>query len=123
MTDADMFGGNAAEELKYRIARRVEKLDEIEALKDELKEYVDEDKADGYSEKAIAQAIKETRKGAKYSVGQLTLELEVDTYRTAAGLPVTLEAAQKAAALEAETLDDEKPKKRRSHGNGGKAND
>lgn len=60
--------------------------------------------ADGYTEKALAQCLKELRKGPEYQEAQLSLELELDTYRKALGLPVTLDAAQRAVIEDVETL-------------------
>ena len=76
-------------------------LDEIAELQVKLKDLKARAKEDGWNLKALAQCVKEKRKGAEFSQAQLTLELEVTTYRQAAGLPATLEAAQKAVAAEA----------------------
>lgn len=91
-------------ELKRRADRRMTLLNEIADLQEELKSCKAEDKADGYSEKALAQCIKELRKGPEFQEAQLSLELELDTYRRALGLPVTLDAAQEAARRDVETL-------------------
>lgn len=91
-------------ELKRRADRRMRLLDEIAERQEELKDCKAEDKSDGYSEKALAQVIKELRKGPEYQEAQLSLELELDTYRKAVGLPVTLDAAQEAVRAEAESL-------------------
>lgn len=104
---ADPQGGNnSAAELKRRAERRRVILDQIDDLKVDLKALKAEDKDDGFNEKALAQCIKELRKGADYQCDQLTLELELDTYRKAVGLPVTLEAAQEAALKEAQMVPD-----------------
>jgi uncharacterized protein (UPF0335 family) len=82
-------------ELKNRAQRRVNLMTEIEGLKEDLKRLKGEDKADGYNEQALAQCVKELLKGAEYQEEQLQFEMELDTYRTAIGLPVTLETAQR----------------------------
>lgn len=93
-----------AVELKRRAERRRVILDQIDDLQVDLKALKTEDKEDGFNEKALAQCIKELRRGADYQCDQLTLELELDTYRKAVGLPVTLEAAQEAALKEAQIV-------------------
>ncbi len=75
-------------------------LDEIAERQVKLKDLKARAKEDGWNLKALAQCVKERRKGAEYSQAQLTLELEVTTYRQATGLPATLEEAQKAVAAE-----------------------
>jgi uncharacterized protein (UPF0335 family) len=82
-------------ELKRRAERRVNLMTEIDGLKEELKMLKTEDKADGYNEQALAQCVKELLKGAEFQEEQLQFEMELDTYRTAIGLPVTLETAQR----------------------------
>lgn len=99
-------GNNSAAELKRRAERRKDILDQIADLQVDLKALKAEDKEDGFNEKALAQCIKEMRRGADYQCDQLTLELELDTYRKACGLPVTLEAAQEAALAEAQIVPD-----------------
>lgn len=95
----EVEGSNLHEqELRRRADRRKTVLDDIADLQEDLKEFKKEDKADGYSEKALAQVIKEMRRGEDFQVGQLQLELELDTYRKAVGLPTTLDDAQKRAA-------------------------
>lgn len=84
-------------ELKRRAERRIAVLDQIEEAKSELKLFKDEDKADGYSEKALGAAIKSMRKGPEWHAEQLMFELEVDTYRKACGLTTDAEEAQKIA--------------------------
>lgn len=109
------LGGNSREVLRERCRRRVEVLDQIDELKDELKTFKAEDKVDGFTEKAIGQVIKELRKGVDFQAGQLQLELEVDTYRKANDLPVTLAEAQKRAHAAAE---DVAPSKKSARGKG-----
>lgn len=106
MTEATTLPSNSVEDLKRRVDRRRDILDQIAELQEEIKAFKAEDKAEGYTERVIGQAIKELRKGAEYQADQLSLELELHTYRTALGLPVTLEDAQARAAEEAATLPD-----------------
>jgi uncharacterized protein (UPF0335 family) len=82
-------------ELKRRAERRVVLLMQIGDLQEDLKTLKGEDKADGYNEKALAQCVKELLNGSEYQAEQLQFELELDSYRTAVGLPVTLETAQR----------------------------
>lgn len=82
-------------ELKRRAERRVNILTEIGNLQEDLKALKAEDKTDGYNEKALAKCVTEMLRGAEYQEEQLQFELELDTYRTALDLPVTLETAQR----------------------------
>jgi len=97
---------NSNAELVRRAERRKAVLDAIAEHQDELKLLKAEDKQDGFSEKALAQVVKEIRRGAEYSEAQLTLELELTTYRKAVGLPVTLEDAQRLVHEEATAVPD-----------------
>ena len=92
---------NTNAELVRRAERRVTLLDEIAERQEELKQLKAEDKADGFDEKALAKVVKELRRGADYQADQLELELVLDTYRRALGLPVTLEDAQRRVAAAA----------------------
>lgn len=83
-------------------------LDEIGDKQEELKDLKADAKDDGFNLKAMAQLVKEKRKGAEYMVDQLTLELEVTTYRKAVGHPTELEEAQRLAREEAGTDPDER---------------
>jgi hypothetical protein len=111
------IGNNAQAELKRRAQRRVDLLDQVAELQEELKLFKAQDKEDGFTEKALAQVIKEMRRGVDYQAAQLQLELEVDTYRRACGLPVTLEDAQKLAAAEAAEVPDTPEEKSRAKRN------
>ena len=102
---SDDLGGNAQQDLKRRADRRVTVLDQIADLQDDMKQLKAEDKADGFNEKALAQAVKEMRRGIDFQADQLQLELEVDTYRKAVGLPRTLEDAQQLAHASAEEIE------------------
>jgi uncharacterized protein (UPF0335 family) len=102
---SDLPGPDA--ELRRRATALCGVLDDIAELQKEAKKIKDDAKADGYDMKAFGQIVKELRRGAEYQASQLELELVVDTYRRAAGLPVTLEAAQEASRREAEELPDD----------------
>lgn len=100
-----MTGTNQFEaELKRRAERRMRLMDEIAERQEDLKTCKSEDKGDGYDEKALAHCIKSLRKGADWHADQLALELTLDTYRAAVGLPTALDEAQRAAKAEAESL-------------------
>lgn len=86
-------------------------LDTIGKAQAELKDLKQEVKDEGYNVKVLAQIVKEQRKGAKHQEAQLTLELELTTYREAVGLPTTLEDAQQRVREEA----------RRTHADDGEA--
>lgn len=81
--------------------------DEIAKKQVELKDLKARAREDGYNLRALTQIVKEKRKGAKYQAEQLTLELELDTYRKATGLPTELKDAQERAAREAAGIDDD----------------
>src|SRR4030067_1043508 len=82
-------------ELERRAARRVNLLTQIGDLQDDLKTLKAEDKMDGFNEKALGQCVKELMNGSEYQAEQRQFGLELDSYRTAVGLPVTLETAQR----------------------------
>ena len=73
---------------------------DIAKLQVELKDLKASAKEEGYNLKCLAQVVKERRKGAEFQCAQLTLELEMNTYRASTGLPTTLEDAQKAVMAE-----------------------
>lgn len=104
MTDGK-GASNTGAELRRRAERRVGLLDQIGELQEELKLAKAEDKADGFTEKALAQVVKELRRGAEYQADVLQLELELDTYRAAVGLPRTLEDAQRQVAEDSARLE------------------
>lgn len=99
----------AREELTRRAKAMSDLLDQIAELQGEVKELKAEAKADGYDMKAFGQIIKEMRRGPDFQADQLSLELVIDTYRVAVGLPTDLEAAQDAARADAAQV----PAKRR----------
>jgi len=75
-------------------------LDEIADLQERVKELKARCKDEGWNVKALGQCVKEKRRGAEFQAAQLTYELEVDTHRSASGLPTTLEVAQAAVIRE-----------------------
>jgi hypothetical protein len=97
-------GSNSGPELKRRVERRIAIVDQADELKEELKIFKAEDKADGFTEKVIAQMVKEKRADADKILAQLTLEAEIDVARHAVGLPTDLETAHRLSQEEAETL-------------------
>jgi len=107
------MGGNAEADLKRRIDRRVTLLDEVAELQGRLKEYKAEDKSDGFTEAAIADAVKLRRADAEKVLRRLLLEAEIDVYRKAAGLPVDIETAQEWAQQAAESVPEAKSRRRR----------
>lgn len=110
---ATQLGSNAEADLKRRIDRRVDLLDEVAELQDKLKEFKAEDKADGFTEAAIADAVKLRRADAEKVLGRLLLEAEIQVYRKAAGLPIEIADAQEAAREAAEALPEPKTRRRR----------
>lgn len=98
----DETKSNTQAELRRRAERRAAVLDEIAERQEELKALKAEDKADGFTERALAQVVKELRRGADYQADVLQLEMELDTYRAAVGLPRTLEDAQRAVVRSVE---------------------
>lgn len=93
-TTQEQLGANARAELVRRAERRIALLDQIAEQQEEIKAFKAEDKADGYTEKAIAQAIKLKRADPEALEAFLLLRAETDLYLEALGLPVDLEAAQ-----------------------------
>jgi len=106
------LGGNAEAEVRRRVDRRVELLDEVSEMTEKLKGWKAEDKADGFNEKAIADAVKLRRADADKVLATLMYEAERDLYRKAAGLPIDIEAAQSRARDEAESLPEPKERRR-----------
>lgn len=106
-TGRPVLGGNAAEAFRRRCKAIGDKLDEIAELQDEVKDLKKELKDDGYDAKAVAKVLREMRAGPDYMAKQLEMELVLDTYRHAVGLPVDLETAQRRAADAAGALPDD----------------
>lgn len=105
-------GGNSEAELKRRIDRRIDILDQVAELNEELKTFKSEDKSDGYNEKAISDAVKMRRADAEKVLATLLFEAEKEVYRRAAGVVTDIETAQKNAQAEAESTPEPKSKKR-----------
>lgn len=116
MTDTITIGNNSEAELKRRIDRRVDKLDELAELQEEIKAMKAEDKADGFNEKAIMDAVKLRRADAEKLLATLTFEAEKTVYRKAAGIDTDIAAAAERARREAEAVPEAKPKRRRREG-------
>ena len=108
------LGANARAELQRRAKELSGKLDEIAELQEEVKQLKAEMKSEGYDLKAVAQIVKELRRGPEYQAGQLELELVLDTYRKAVAPPTDLEAAQAAAAEAAAEIPEPRRRKGRS---------
>lgn len=96
------IGKNAREAVVGYAERMQRLLDEIAERQDDIREIRAEAKADGFDVKVLNKVVQELRKGAKYQQDQLEMELVLDTYRAAAGLPTRLEDAQAAVRAGAE---------------------
>lgn len=102
--EVDLEGHNSGEILNRLAGLASEKLDEIAELQEEVKAIRQSVKSNGFNVKTFNQVVKEMRRGPEYQADQLTLELELDTYRAAVELPRTLEEAQQRIADEAKNL-------------------
>jgi uncharacterized protein (UPF0335 family) len=107
------LGGNAAADLKRRVDRRLEIYEEAEGLRKQLAEFKAEDKSDGFTEAAIADAVKLRRADPEKVLKALTLDAEKRVYRKAAGVETDLKAAAEAARRHAESLPEPKRQSRR----------
>lgn len=107
-----VLGGNAAEAFRRRVQDISDKLDEIAELQDEVKDLKKDLKTDGYDAKAVNKVLRELRLGPEKIASQLELELVLDTYRHAVGLPTDLETAQKLAKEAAGDLPEPEKKAR-----------
>lgn len=107
-----VLGGNAAETFRRRVQDISDKLDEIAELQDAVKDLKKDLKTDGYDAKAVNKVLREMRLGPEKMASQLELELVLDTYRHAVGLPVDLETAQRLAKEAAGDLPEPEKKKR-----------
>jgi len=110
------LGANANADLKGRAEELAGVLDDIAELQERAKEIKSDAKAEGYDMKVFNQVVKEKRRGASFQCSQLEMELVLDTYRSALGLPVTLEDAQKRAAEDAGELPEPKKEKKAKRG-------
>lgn len=111
-----MSGGNIDAATGEIVEKWNRLADEIAKAQAELKDLKARAKDEGFNLKCLAQAVKELRKGAEYQCDQLTLELEMQTYRSNVGLPTTVEEAQKLVLSEKRGGEDadRKAKKRAS---------
>lgn len=108
------LGANAKADLRGRAEELAGVLDDIAELQDRAKEIKADAKSEGYDMKAFNQIVKERRRGPDYQADQLQLEMVLDTYRTAVGLPTDLATAQEAARKEAGDVPEPKREKRKS---------
>jgi uncharacterized protein (UPF0335 family) len=92
------------QDLYDRAQKRIEIMNDIDDLKEQLSTLKADDKSAGYTEKAIVAAVKSLRKRPEWHADQLAFELELKTYREAVGLTTDLREAQQLAAEAAETL-------------------
>ena len=106
-----VLGGNAAETFRRRVQDISDKLDEIAELQDAVKDLKNDLKTDGYDAKAVNKVLRELRLGPEKMASQLELELVLDTYRHAVGLPTDLDTAQKLAKEAAGDLSDQRRKR------------
>lgn len=100
----DELSTQARDDLRRRAQGLCDLLNQVADLQEEIKTLKTEAKGLGYDMKAFAQIVKELRRGSDYQAAQLELELVVDTYRRAAGLPCTLEDAQEAVRDDASSV-------------------
>jgi uncharacterized protein (UPF0335 family) len=110
MSDEVELGGNAAADLKRRVDRRLDIYEEAEELKTQLAEFKAEDKSDGFTEAAIADAVKLRRADPEKVLKALTLDAEKKVYRKAAGVETDLGKAAEAARRHAESVPEPKRK-------------
>ena len=106
------LGGNQARDFNDRLDAYAAALDAKEAADAEAKRIKEEAKQEGYDMKAFVQVEKLKRKGAGQIATQLEYEMVRTTYLKAAGLPSTVEEAQKLAATEAASEPESKSEKR-----------
>lgn len=109
-TDAPAAGGNSRAQIVAYAERMQRLLDDKAAIDEDIKALKGEMKVAAFGKdemKAFAQCVKELRRGADYQADQQQLELVLDTYRGALGLPRNLEVAQQRARAAAESLPDD----------------
>ena len=105
------LGGNQARDFNDRLDAYAAALDAKEAADADAKRIKEEAKQEGYDMKAFVQVEKLKRKGAGKIASQLEFEMVRTTYLKAAGLPSTLEEAQKLAAADAASEPESKTEK------------
>ncbi len=81
-------------ELDKLAKRWITLVDEIAKHQEDLKQLKAEIKNVGFDTKVLGQVVKELRKDENYRADQLEMELMLDTYREAVGLPRAFEEAQ-----------------------------
>ncbi|OYW56818.1 MAG: hypothetical protein B7Y80_01665 [Hyphomicrobium sp. 32-62-53] len=104
------LGDNAEAELKRRVDRRVEIVEELAAIKTRLDEFKKEDKADGFNDKAIVHAVKMRTADPEKVLATLLLEAECKLYRKAAGVATEIDEAEKAVRKHVAEVPEPKPK-------------
>lgn len=109
--DQTKLGDNAESDLKRRIERRLGILEQADELRAELATFKAEDKDDGFTEKAIADAVRMKRADPEKVLATLLYEAERDVYRKAAGLPVDIETAEKIAREHVKEVPEPKQKR------------
>lgn len=94
MDDGTHTQSNSEVELQRRIKRRIDLAEQAAELAAELKQFKAEDKSDGFTEKAIADAVKLARADPEKVLATLLFEEERKLYRKAAGVPTDIETAE-----------------------------
>lgn len=112
-TEAPVMGGNTEAELKRRIERRIDLAEQASQMTVKLKDWIAEDKADGFDEAAIKDAVKLARAEPEKVLKTLTLEAMKTIYRKVAGVPTEIAAAAEIARKHAETIPDVEEKRKR----------
>lgn len=105
------LGANSSADLKMRVDRRVEKLEEIEKIKKQIDEWKADDKSEGYEEKQVADAVRMRLKNPQQQYGVLESEAKRTSYRKAAGVETNLEKAAVAAQAFVDSQPQPKSKK------------
>lgn len=110
-SETDTIGGNGAAVFKARVDRRVEKLEAISEITAAIDEFKAEDKADGYDEKLIADAVRMRLKNPQKVYAVLEAEAKRVAYRKAAGIETDLKKAAAAAQAFVDSQPEAKPRK------------
>jgi hypothetical protein len=111
--DTSKVGDNSGAIFAARVQRRIDLFDDADELKKTLADYKTEDKADGLTEKLVAQMVKEKRADPEKLLKQLSYEAEVEAGRKAVGLPTEIEVASKLAQEFAESAPEPKKQKKK----------
>lgn len=107
------IGDNSNAELNRRIDRRIDILDQVAEMNEELKGFKAEDKSDGFDEKCITDAVKLKRADAEKVLATLLYEEKRKLYRKAAGVPTDIETAQGNVREHVSEVPEPRPKKKR----------